>query len=394
MNRYKIPENQLFIHDDESCPCGSDKRYVDCCKGKPDKIIQYTSKPAEVLVREAICRSLEKHKCCMHPAKADCRKRIKAAHALQNNKILSLLSGSGNHVIIQNHTTLTRIFGDPTNPDVIIPFTKLSRNKATTLGCFCDLHDDTVFTPIEKNAPSFDPTNDQMKFLYAYKAFIFEYAKQYFLMKMMQDNFAERPSVFSMPEQILYYRVQCMRMAEMEPIKQHFDKEILNNTYNGIYTEVITIPYRIGFACYSYIGLDYDIDGELLDPFDDSGRMHRLAVTILPENTQSYIMISCMQDEVDFYKGLFAEIQSYPMEKIIYYFNAMMPLYSENLVLNEGLWTKLGEKGQVLLTTAANMNNEKQIIASSGFAAMLRNAKKDKKANYSKRGAVDLFQQI
>lgn len=72
----------------------------------------------------------------------------------------------------------------------------------------------------------------------------------------------------------------------------------------------------------------------------------------------------------------------------------MMPLYSENLVLNEGLWTKLGEKGQVLLTTAANMNNEKQIIASSGFAAMLRNAKKDKKANYSKRGAVDLFQQI
>ena len=36
MKELQIPENQLYLHDDESCPCGSGKSYKDCCKGKSD----------------------------------------------------------------------------------------------------------------------------------------------------------------------------------------------------------------------------------------------------------------------------------------------------------------------------------------------------------------------
>lgn len=37
-------------------------------------------------------------KCCMHPDQSNCNGKIKNAHALQNNKIISLLAGTERHV--------------------------------------------------------------------------------------------------------------------------------------------------------------------------------------------------------------------------------------------------------------------------------------------------------
>lgn len=36
MKNLQISEEQLYLHDDEGCPCGSGKIYRDCCKGKSD----------------------------------------------------------------------------------------------------------------------------------------------------------------------------------------------------------------------------------------------------------------------------------------------------------------------------------------------------------------------
>lgn len=39
--------------------------------------------------------------------------------------------------------------------------------------CFCDIHDDEVFAPIEKGASAFDANSEEHQYIYAYKAFIF-----------------------------------------------------------------------------------------------------------------------------------------------------------------------------------------------------------------------------
>lgn len=41
-------------------------------------------------------------KFCMHPEQEKCKGPIKGAHALQNNKIISLLAGSERHVYMLN----------------------------------------------------------------------------------------------------------------------------------------------------------------------------------------------------------------------------------------------------------------------------------------------------
>lgn len=395
MKELSLSADQLYIHDDELCPCGSGKLFLDCCKNKPDPGPVNSPKPPEVILMERMRKSIKKRRFCLHPNQASCRGDIKEAHALQNHKIISLLASSDNHVMMQDHTKQPIVLDDnPTNPIVIVPFNKVSGNKATTQSCFCDLHDTELFKPIEAGAPDFNPNDEEMKFVYAYKAFIFEYAKQVQLMNLLKEAFAERPQVFCIPEMVKDYRIQCMRIEEFESAKNHFDSEIISGTHNGIETCVITIPYQIGFANYAYIAPDFDLNGEKIETVDDKGKMHRLAVTVLPETNQSYIILSCLSSEERIYHDFFEQIKTAQIDKTLYYLNLLLPLFSENLVLSEKLWNAHSEKGQLGLTHMANLVGQDQFNLSHTIGMALRNAAKNKKMDYSKCGEIDLFQTV
>lgn len=120
----------------------------------------------------------------------------------------------------------------------------------------------------------------------------------------------------------------------------------------------------------------------------------RLAVTVLPESNQSYIMLSCLSSEERIYHDFFEQIKSAQIDKILYYFNLVLPLFSENLVLSEQLWNAHSEKGQFGITHMANLLGQDQFNLSHTIGMALRNAAKNKKTDYSKRGAIDLFQLI
>ena len=393
MKRLKLPKDQLFIHDDELCPCGSGELFSNCCKNKPDPGPTNSPKPTEVLLMEHMRKSLKKRKLCLHPDQTSCQGNIKDAHALQNHKIISLLASSDNHVMIQDHTKQPIVFEDnPRNPVVLVPFSKVSGNKATTQSCFCDLHDTELFKPIEAGSPDFDPNNERMKFVYAYKAFIFEYAKQLQLMSILKETFAERPQVSLIQETVKEYRIQCMRMEEFESAKNQFDSEILSGTHNGIHTCVVKIPYQIGFANYAYIAPDFDLNGERIETIDNCGKMHRLAITVLPESNQSYILLSCFTSEEKIYHAFFDQIQVSDISKVLFYFNLLLPLFSENLVISEKLWNSHSEKGQLGLVHMANLIGADQFYMSQTIGVGLRNAAKNKRMDYSKRGEIDLFQ--
>lgn len=394
VKKTNFPPDQLFIHDEEPCPCGSGKEFSNCCKYKTDPGPLKTSKPPQVSVMEDMRKSLKRFQFCLHPNQSSCRGKIKEAHALQNNKIISLLAGNDNHVIMQDHSKQPLVYGTSLSPIVIVPFSKVSGNKATTQSCFCDFHDTELFRVIESGAPNFSPDNEQMKFLYAYKAFIFEYAKQKRLMHIFREQFAKRPSVFTLPENVERYRTQCLRSKEFDPVKKHFDYELLSNTYNGVETCVITIPFRIGFANYAFIAPDFDLNGEIINTIDSTGMMHRLAVTVFPENNKSFILLSCLSFEMYIYRAFFEQIKTSQLEKVLYYFNRFLPLLSENLVLSKELWQSLNENGQFALIHMTNLLGDDYFKLSQVFGMELRNAAKNKYADYSKRGTVDLFQAL
>ncbi|QGS68144.1 hypothetical protein CV093_04380 [Oceanobacillus sp. 143] len=90
----------------------------------------------------------------MHPDQQNCKGKIKGAHALQNNKIISLLAGNERHVYLMDTKKSPLIV--PLNngkQELIIEMSRTSANAATTETCFCDLHDNIAFAAIEKGAP-------------------------------------------------------------------------------------------------------------------------------------------------------------------------------------------------------------------------------------------------
>lgn len=380
----------LRIFGNETCPCGSGIKYKDCCKNKTAIMCQTSKKPPEVQLMEKMRKSMRK--CCMHPNQSQCKGRIKEAHALQNNKIISMLAGNYRHVYIMDTKKQPLILPMKKGEShIIVPISKTSANKATTETCFCDFHDNIAFAAIEKGAPDFDETNEEMKFVYAYKAFIFEYYKQRTAMDIFKECFKKNPAAFRSLPMVGMYRMLQLRMQEFEPIKSHFDKEIMAGTHNGIITCVVKIPEQIKFADYAYIAPNYDLDGNKIK-HTVKGTMHRIAVTVFPESTQSYILLSCMETEKDIYQKLFHQLEKAAVDKIKLYMSLVLPLYSENIVLSPELWGNWNEEIQTAYTFYANLIGSQAVVYEKAIGLMLRNSAKSRNEfDYSKRVKTDLF---
>lgn len=384
------PLKHIKILGNEFCPCGSNNKYGDCCKNKVVEVSQISKKPPEVQVMEMMRKSMRK--CCMHPNKAHCKGKIKEAHALQNNKIISMLAGRDRHVYTMNAKKKPLFIPmEKGEPAVIVQMSRTSANDATTETCFCDLHDNIVFAAIEKGAPDFDDLNEEMNFIYAYKAFIFEYYKQHTAMDIYKACFKKNPVAFKSPMMVGMYRMLQLKMREFEPIKSHFDKEILSDTHKGVATYIVKIPEQIKFANYAYIAPDYDLNGKKIS-HTVKGIMHRLAITVFPESTQSYILLSCLESERPIYQRLFEQLNVASMDKIKFYISMVLPLYSENIVMNPELWNSWNEEVKMAYTYYANLTGRDAILYGKCIGMGLRNAaKKEPEFDYSKRGKIDLF---
>ena len=362
----------LFEHlkNTEPCPCGSGLSFRDCCKfRKPET--PNSRKPPEVQAMEMLRKGLKS--CCMHPDSASCKGHIKKAHAMQNNKIISLLAGESRHVYLlgtKETPTLAEINAGQVEPLVFMK--KTSANDATTETCFCDLHDNIVFAAIEKGAPDFDPSNDEMKFVYAYKAFIFEYYKQWCAMEMFRKCFKMNPPAFRNRICVAEYRQNLLKSSEFDTVKSFFDGQILNGTHEGLFTKAISIPKQIKFACYAYIAPNYDLDGVKIH-HTKNRCMHRLAITIFPEESQSWMLFSCLESEKSYYSTFFEQLDSSPLAKIELYLSMYLPLYSENIVLSPGLWESWDETIQAAYLHLANLKGNDLAIFERGIHFGLRN---------------------
>ncbi|OIK15116.1 hypothetical protein BIV60_10315 [Bacillus sp. MUM 116] len=119
--------------------------------------------------------------------------------------------------------------------------------------------------------------------------------------------------------------------------------------------------------------------------------MHRIAVTVFPEKTQSYILLSCLESEKSIYQNLFNQLQNSSIDKIKVYLSMFLPLYSENMVLSPNIWNNWYEETRIAYTFYANRQGNDTIIYSKTIGMFLRNAAKSTTFDYNNRGKIDLF---
>lgn len=375
-----MPLKCFKILKNEPCPCGSELKYIECCYNKEDEFIdvKYINK---ILLETAKAFDSNKIKTCLHPNKSECKPPIKPAHAIQNNGILSQISYK-NHVVAFA-TNKTKKFDAKRIDDNILELSNslglVGVNEATTHTCFCDYHDSSVFAPIENNPKGFVKNDKEQLFLYAYKAFAFEYYKSMVALNALRDLFKRIPQKLKKYPFLVvpHYRREQLKQIEMDYYKSFFDKGLIKKEYSGLETEIIEIPYKILFATTECISPAFDIIGNKVKT--KTGKMmRRMFITIFPDNDKSYILLSYLSSDKKNFERYVQLLKSADERLLFNYLSVFLPLYSENLVISPVLWNHWGKEKQSAFNGLVNIINEDIIIFERRLAKNLKKIHKHK----------------
>lgn len=313
----------MRIGRNDPCPCGSGKKYKKCCLGKADDV--YYSNPLNLLETYKKVRKESRIKRCLHPKSDECSEKIIGAHSIQNNKIIKRLSSNG---IVYMPC--------PKSDNPFAPMTVYGRKEATVFTGFCGYHDKTVFQPIEDGM--FDKSIQHI-FLYTYRCFAIEYHKKQEVVNMERYMFKIKPSLADMPDEDNPYRGMHMAIDDFQNVKKIFDTALLTGNYNVLSSVVWEFDQPVRFAGTGFEAMTHDLEGnKIQDLLNPNVSAKHIFVMVFPEGEKTYCIISWLKENDDLFAKYKQQLLSLPEEKKKIYINNLLPMISENIVVNPEAW--------------------------------------------------------
>lgn len=316
------------IYPNNLCPCGSGKKYKFCCKGKPDDI--EFANPINLLDSYKMIRKESKIKQCLHPNHAECSEKIIGAHSIQNNKILKKISSNG------------MVFMPCPKPDnPFAPMTSYGRKEATVFTGFCGYHDKTLFQPIEDR--DFKKTEEQV-FLYTYRCFALEYHKKQEVKRMEEIIFSKKPSLVNMPDEENPFKGNRLAIEDFAEDKIIFDEAIRKKEYSVLTSIIWEFDQVVNFACTGFEALQYDLNNKRIQNLQDlSKAAQHIYVCVFPENERTYCIISWFKKNDEMFSSYYEQLNSLNEVRRKNFINNLLPMISENLVINPEAWENLNK---------------------------------------------------
>lgn len=266
---------------------------------------------------------------CIHPLSDHCSEKIINAHSIQNNKILNKIGKNGKVILLRPEATKTSFD--------IVPKEK-GRKVTSTFTGFCGHHDKTVFQPIEDH----DYTgNLKQQFLFAYRAFAYEYHKKIEAFKGFNQFVSAKPKMLLNEANVLLYRgYQFSLEVDLPFYLKKFNDAILTKNYDEIQTIEIRIEGAACFAACSGFGLEYDLERKRLIPNRfNLERLKIMFLNVFPQENETIALFSWLRDdEIHFksFKDQLLNIKEQQQKKNL--INNLLPTYCENFALGPDLW--------------------------------------------------------
>lgn len=277
---------------------------------------------------------------------------------MQNHGILSRISHD-NHVITfpTKKTAPFELLEGGEGEEIILREPEcIGVNEATVHTCFCNYHDSTIFKSIESNPTGFDRNDKEQLFIFAYKAFAFEYYKTQVGHLAIQDLFRRMPQKLKKYPLLFVpnYRESQKKLKEMEYYKTIFDTGLISNEFDNVFTEVVEVPFKVEFSSVDCISPNFDIYGKRIRTMSKS-LLRRIFLTIIPAVDKSYIIISCAKEDKKIFGKYFSQMKNAKKTDLYAYLSTLLSLYSENIVLNPKLWDKWEDKGKAAYIHMTNL---------------------------------------
>ncbi len=284
--------------------------------------------PLKFLNNYKMIRKESRIKQCLHPNHEECSEKIVGAHSIQNNKILKEISSDG-----------MVLMPCPKSDNPFAPMTSYGRKEATVFTGFCGYHDKYLFQPIEDK--DFEKTEEQI-FLFVYRCFALEYHKKQEVHKMKQILFGKRPSLVNMPEEENPFRGNDLAIEDFDEDKKIFDKAIVEKDYSVLTSVVWEFDKVVKFACTGFEALQYDLDNNVVQNLlDFSKSAQHIYVCVFPEKEKTYCIISWFKKNDRLFSKYFEQLNTLTEVQKRNYINNLLPMISENLVVNPEAWKSL-----------------------------------------------------
>lgn len=313
---------------DQPCPCGSGKIFSECCACKQDD--PEFSNPLNFIQTFKTIRYESKIKQCLYPDHSKCSERIIDAHSIQNNKILKRISSDG-YIYMPC----------PKSDNPFALMTEWGRKEATVFTGFCGHHDNEIFEPIENN-----PFNKSVfhTFLYSYRCFAVEYHKKQEVANMQQSIFKRKPSLITLPEDKNPFKGMISAINDFQHVKDEFDRSLLTGDYDILTSIIWEFPFEVKFAATGFEAPTRDLRGKRIQNLKDfSVLAEHIFVMVFPEETKTYCIFSWLKSNDSLFSGIAEQLNSLNYEKRKNYINNLLPIISENIVLNPDAWNRFGK---------------------------------------------------
>jgi len=279
---------------------------------------------------------------CIYPDKTKCNGKIKKSHAIQNNRILNKLAVNGE---VRTMNATSNIFFQDTKNE--------GRGIATTFFGFCDYHDTILFRDIED--VSFKKTQKQV-FLFTYRTFAWHYHK-----KMEQLSYVDLlRDTFNMynDELIEYNQMVELGNQDNKKRKATLDDAITNEKYDILNYSIWEIPYEVQFAVSAMIELDYDLEGNEINPlkqYKNDDILKSLYINIFPDENKSFCILSWFKENNE-YEVFANQFMHLKFKDKVNYMNNMLPIRTDKIIISPKMWNLWDNKVKESFISFANMD--------------------------------------
>lgn len=267
-------------------------------------------------------------KFCFYKDKTNCSSKIKKAHSIQKNKILTQLEGK-----IKNNQLLYSLYSTEADEDFnVIKLVPIGKKSASVFTGFCDYHDSTIFSPIENF--DFDFT-EQQKFLLTYRAFAHAFHQ---LSEIYKYYLSDGHFVKSWPKDYLegHIKLTEYRLWKVSKYKILIDNIMEIKNYSGIEYHIRVIKPFVPIASSTILTPMYTPKNRYLNTKTEDSY---LVLNVLPDTNRTIIMLSNFHiDKMG--KILFDELKSLNDDQFTAAISSLMIYSTENTFFSPELWNR------------------------------------------------------
>lgn len=336
------------IGRNDPCPCGSGKKFKQCCLNAPGAGKFFTE--AKTLQR---AMSVDR---CLAPLghRQECARTFAKAHTVPHASLKRIAADGHVFSFVPSAYNLKR-------HGPAFPPQQLGVKRASTFTGFCSNHDNAIFAPLEK--VPFAGTPEQC-FLLAYRALARELHLKQSTLAYWDDRLLKQKAFDPTPPLDRLFLNGFLKgtrkgVADLTSHKADYDQMLIGGNYSGVRAHVVELSRPPSVMCSGGIVPEHTFGGEkLIDIPNHRQRLSLLSFSSFADSAAGFVVFAWVDDGTDYCDRLLQSLKRLPPELLTASLIRFFFECCENVHIQPSWWQGLTASVQDRLAARMDVSSE------------------------------------